>query len=70
VDAGVPTSVSAADAPRVVYSWSFPGVGTMTGTGLRRYVVTFQNAGSVVVTVTARLGTTTVGTATTTLTVK
>ena len=70
VDAGVPTSVSAADAPRVVYSWSFPGVGTMTGTGLRRYIVTFRNAGSVVVTVTARLGTTTVGTATTTLTVK
>jgi hypothetical protein len=70
VDAGVPTSVSAADAPRVVYSWSFPGVGTMTGTGLRRYIVTFQNAGSVVVTVTAKLGTTTVGTATRTLTVK
>jgi hypothetical protein len=37
---------------------------------LRRYIVTFQNAGSVVVTVTAKLGTTTVGTATRTLTVK
>ena len=70
VDAGVPASVSAADAPRVVYAWTFPGIGAMSGTGMRRYIITFQSARTLAVTVTAKLGTTTVGTATTTLTVK
>ncbi len=70
IDASVPTNVTAANATTVVYTWTLTGVGTSVGTNLRRMVITFGSAATLPLTVTAKLGTTTLGTATTTLTVK
>jgi subtilisin family serine protease len=69
LDVNVPTTVSAADAATLVYTWNFGNVATMTGTNLRHQVVMFGSAASLTMTVTARKGTTTVATASKVVTV-
>ncbi|MCC7053138.1 MAG: S8 family peptidase [Gemmatimonadaceae bacterium] len=70
ITAGVPAGVTAADAPTLVYAWKLGNVATMAGTNLRRQVITFGSAASIVVTVTARKGSLAVGTTSVTVSVK
>ena len=70
IDASIPTNTPTANANSVVYTWTIGGVSSTSGTNLRRVVLTFGSPGVVTVTVTARLGSTTLGTASSVLTVK
>jgi subtilisin family serine protease len=70
VDASVPTNAAAANANSVVYTWAIGPFTTTAGTNLRRMTINLGSPGTVTITVTARLGTTTLGTASTALTVK
>lgn len=70
INASVPTGVAAANVPQVVYTWTLTGAGTSVGTNLRRLTVTFGSAATMPISVSAKLGTTVLGTATTTLTVR
>ncbi len=63
LDVSVPTNVAAADAAALVYVWNFGNVATMTGTNLRRQVVTFGSAATMTVQVSALKGSATVATA-------
>ena len=67
LEAGVPASATAADAPTLVYVWTFGSVATISGTNLRRQIVQFGGATTIPVQVSARKGTTTLGSASTTL---
>jgi hypothetical protein len=69
LDVTVPTNVSAANAGSVVYTWSFGTAMTISGTNLRKQTIMFGSAATLPVTVTAKLGTTVLSTATKTLTV-
>lgn len=70
VDASVPASVSAADAPTIVYTWTLARVATISGTNLRRQIISFGGPATLDITVTAKKGTTVVGTAAMSLVVK
>jgi hypothetical protein len=70
LDAGVPTGVSATEAPTITYTWNIGPMATITGTNLRRQTITFGAPTSVDVTVTARRGGTTIARATVRVAVK
>jgi subtilisin family serine protease len=70
LDASVPTNTPATSVNSVVYTWTIGTLSTTAGTNLRRMTLSFGTPGTLTVTVTARLGTTTLGTASTVLTVK
>ncbi|MCZ8010772.1 MAG: S8 family peptidase [Gemmatimonas sp.] len=70
IDASVPTNTSAASVNSVVYTWAIGPFTTTAGTNLRRMTVNFGSPGTVTITVTARLGTQTLGVASTVVTLK
>jgi hypothetical protein len=63
IDASIPTNTPTATVSTVVYTWTIGAVSSTSGTNLRRMVLTFGSPG--VLTVTAPLGSTTLGTAST-----
>jgi hypothetical protein len=70
IDAGIPSNTTPITATSVVYTWAVGSYTSTSGTNLRRVVLKFGTPGTVTVTVTAKLASTTLATASTVLTVK
>lgn len=69
LEASVPTNVTAAEAPTIVYTWTIANF-VLTGNDLRKQVIAFGSPASLTVTVTARKGTTVLATASKVVTVQ